>query len=184
MLVTVSDKKIGVQNGTTGTIAYYNADVISAQDYYPGGMLMPGRKFGGLGRHGFNGMESSPEIKGEGNSYTAEYWEYDPRLVRRWNIDPVIKEYESPYMCFSGNPIEPTDHVAYVSDVCGLCSDLHHYLETRHTAEYRYWWRIRCYAADPRLGGRGKCSVTRINVVVPDYFCVDTASLLGAGTIS
>jgi hypothetical protein len=73
--------------------------------YYPFGMVMPGRKFGGLGRHGFNGMESSPEIKGEGNSYTAKYWEYDPRLVKRWNIDPVIKEYESPYMCFSGNPI-------------------------------------------------------------------------------
>ncbi|MCC6289480.1 MAG: RHS repeat protein [Chitinophagaceae bacterium] len=104
VLATVSDEKVAVStNGNT--IDYYIANVVSANDYYPGGMIMPGRKYGTLGRFGFNGMEQSPEIKGEGNSYTAEYWEYDSRLVRRWNIDPVIKDYESPYMCFSGNPI-------------------------------------------------------------------------------
>lgn len=81
------------------------ADVLSLQDYYAGGMIMTGRKYGVMSRYGFNGMEQSSEIKGEGNSYTAEYWEYDSRLVRRWNIDPVIKDYESPYMAFSGNPI-------------------------------------------------------------------------------
>jgi hypothetical protein len=42
VLVTVSDKKIGVDANSDGTIDYYTADVISAQDYYPGGMLMPG----------------------------------------------------------------------------------------------------------------------------------------------
>ncbi|WEK34279.1 MAG: hypothetical protein P0Y53_17470 [Candidatus Pseudobacter hemicellulosilyticus] len=55
--------------------------------------------------YGFNGQEMSNEIKGFGNSYTAEFWEYDPRIGRRWNIDPVIKVYESPFSAFSGNPI-------------------------------------------------------------------------------
>jgi len=27
----------------------------------------------------------------------AEFWEYDPRIGRRWNINPVGKEWESPY---------------------------------------------------------------------------------------
>ncbi len=107
VLVTVSDKKIGVStNGTT--IDYYTADVITANDYYPGGMQMPGRKYqsgSSSYRYGFGGMEKSNEIKGEGNSYTAEYWEYDSRLVRRWNVDPVTKEWESPYAAFSNNPI-------------------------------------------------------------------------------
>jgi len=34
-------------------------------------------------RYGFNGQEKSDEIKGEGNSYTALFWEYDPRIGRR-----------------------------------------------------------------------------------------------------
>jgi RHS repeat-associated protein len=70
-------------------------------------MTMPGRKFSSAGgyRYGFNGQEKSDEIKGEGNSYTAEFWEYDPRVGRRWNVDPVTKEWESPYACFSNNPI-------------------------------------------------------------------------------
>ncbi len=59
---------------------------------------------GGNGyRYGFNGQEKSDDVT-QGN-YTAQYWEYDSRIGRRWNIDPVIKDYESPYMTFSGNPI-------------------------------------------------------------------------------
>jgi RHS repeat-associated protein len=76
---------------------------------YPFGMTMPGRKYsaGGSYRYGFNGQEKSTEL-GE-DSYTAEYWEYDARIGRRWNVDPVFKEYESPYAAFSGNPILNTD---------------------------------------------------------------------------
>jgi hypothetical protein len=67
-------------------------------------MLMPGRKYqagGGLYRYGFNGQEKSNEVT-EGN-YTAEFWEYDSRIGRRWNVDPVYKH--SPYECFGSNPI-------------------------------------------------------------------------------
>lgn len=56
---------------------------------------------------GFNGMEKDNEVYGEGNSYTAEFWEYDPRLGRRWNIDPHSEKYawQSPYVAFNNNPI-------------------------------------------------------------------------------
>ena len=56
-------------------------------------------------RYGFQGQEKDDEVSGEGNSYTAEYWQYDSRLGRRWNIDPVVKEHESPYATFANNPI-------------------------------------------------------------------------------
>jgi RHS repeat-associated protein len=75
-------------------------------------MTMPGRKFSQSNnkyRYGFGGQEKSDEIKGEGNSYTAEYWEYDPRLGRRWNVDPITKPHESPYAAFSNNPITNID---------------------------------------------------------------------------
>jgi hypothetical protein len=50
-------------------------------------------------------MERDDEIKGSGNSYTAEFWQYDSRLGRRWNIDPVYKHNYSNYSAFSNNPI-------------------------------------------------------------------------------
>lgn len=48
-------------------------------------------------RYGFNGQERSDEVKGEGNSYTAEFWEYDPRIGRRWNLDPKLVTGKSCY---------------------------------------------------------------------------------------
>ena len=57
-------------------------------------------------RFGFNGQEKDDEIYGStGTSYTAEFWQYDARTAQRWNIDPVIKPWESPYATFARNPI-------------------------------------------------------------------------------
>jgi RHS repeat-associated protein len=69
-------------------------------------------------RYGFNGIEKDDEIYGNGNSYTAEFWQYDPRLGRRWNIDPLAPDYpwQSPYAAFNNNPI-------YYSDPTGLQGD-------------------------------------------------------------
>lgn len=45
VLATVSDKKIGIA-GSSGNVEYFQAEVVSASDYYPFGMLMPGRQVG------------------------------------------------------------------------------------------------------------------------------------------
>ena len=55
--------------------------------------------------YGFGGQMLDNEVVGEGGIYTAEHWQYDSRLGRRWNIDPVIKSWQSGYACFSDNPI-------------------------------------------------------------------------------
>ena len=49
-----------------------------------------------------NTQEKEPEL-GEGVT-SAEYWMYDGKLGRRWNMDPIYKFYESPYSCFGNNP--------------------------------------------------------------------------------
>jgi RHS repeat-associated protein len=43
VLATISDKKKPVDSDTDGIVDYFDADVVTAQDYYPFGMLMPGR---------------------------------------------------------------------------------------------------------------------------------------------
>jgi RHS repeat-associated protein len=54
-----------------------------------------------------NGQEHDDEIfKG---AMGAEYWEYDSRIGRRWNIDPIVDESISPYACFANNPILMND---------------------------------------------------------------------------
>jgi LysM repeat protein len=57
--------------------------------------------------YGFNTQESSPEI--QDNHFTALFWEYDARSGRRWNLDPVVKIWESGYACLSNNPIQFND---------------------------------------------------------------------------
>ncbi|MBK7883592.1 MAG: hypothetical protein IPJ81_07135 [Chitinophagaceae bacterium] len=86
VLVTVSDKKIGVDENADGIIDYYTADVVSATDYAPFGMGLVGRKFGTQGRFGFNGQMKDHDIDANGDHYTALYWEYSGETGRRWNL--------------------------------------------------------------------------------------------------
>jgi hypothetical protein len=75
-------------------------------DYYPFGMLVPNRHASSTAyRYGFNTQEKTDEISGEGNHFTAEYWEYDPRIGRRWNLDPIVRPWESGYVANHNNPI-------------------------------------------------------------------------------
>lgn len=58
-------------------------------------------------RYGFNGMEADVEVKGEGNSYTSLWRQYDPRTSRWFSLDPMERSFptESPYNNNFNNPI-------------------------------------------------------------------------------
>lgn len=58
-------------------------------------------------RYGFNGMEGDSEFKGQGNSYTTEFRQYDARLGRWLSLDPLMAKYpwQSPYCAMDNNPI-------------------------------------------------------------------------------
>lgn len=72
---------------------------------YPGGQLQPGMTWqNALYRYAYNTQERSDELYGPGNFYTAEFWEYDSRIWRRWNRDPQSVHWESPYAAFRNNP--------------------------------------------------------------------------------
>lgn len=82
----------------------------TAQNCYPFGMSM--QSYSNIEfnySYGMNTQEKDDEIYGEGNSYSAEYWQYDARLGRRWNNDPRPNPSMSVYACFGNNPIFTTD---------------------------------------------------------------------------
>jgi hypothetical protein len=87
------------------------ADVLLTYDYYPYHSIMPGRNFNSTEYRygGANGQEKDDEISGAGNSYTAMYWQYSPRPVMRWNLDPKPNPSISPYAVYAGNPIYNVD---------------------------------------------------------------------------
>lgn len=107
--VTITDdKQSEIENGVVLRVL---AGVSNYSNYYSFGMMMPGRTMsdGDGYRFGFQGQEKDDEIAGEGNSYTAEYWQYDTRVGRRWNLDPKPNPSISMYTCFANNPILFTD---------------------------------------------------------------------------
>jgi RHS repeat-associated protein len=108
VLVTISDKKIPVASTTNpNLIAYYKADVVTANDYFPFGMSMPGRKYTQANssyRYGFQGQEQDKEFYDGAISYL--YRVEDPRIGRFLSVDPLASQfaYYSPYS-FSGNRV-------------------------------------------------------------------------------
>ncbi len=85
----------------------------------PNSMPMISRNFtrnGGYS-YGFNGQEKSDEISGAGNHNTAEFWEYDTRLGRRWNLDPVKQIFISDYAAFKNSPLLYSDPKGNVPDI-------------------------------------------------------------------
>jgi RHS repeat-associated protein len=109
--VTVNDKKLGVSSNNS-TVDYFNPQVVSAQDYYPFGMLQPGRVFNTSGyRYGFNGKENDNEVKGEGSQQDYGMRFYDPRLGKFLSVDPLTKDYPSwsPYPFAMNSPISGVD---------------------------------------------------------------------------
>jgi RHS repeat-associated protein len=92
----------------------YNADMLMHTDYYPFGQQMPARTWQGTSegyRYSHNSHEKEDAIyKG---AQSAEYWMYDSRIGRRWELDPLTYDWQSSYAAFNNNPI-------YFSDPLGL----------------------------------------------------------------
>ncbi len=104
VLSVVSDLK------TTDT----DARLLTATDYLPFGMQMPGRKYTSSDgyRYGFNGMENDDEVnKGSGNSIDFGARMYDSRLSRFFAVDPWTDKYawQTPYAYHRNSPIAYID---------------------------------------------------------------------------
>src|SRR6185312_6437080 len=109
VLATVNDRRIQVDANSDGTVDSYKADIVSANDYYPFGMDMPGRQYSSTTsyRYGFNGKEKDKEVV----QYDYGFRIYDPRLARFNSIDPITKNYPelTPYQFASNTPIGAID---------------------------------------------------------------------------
>ena len=84
--------------------------MVSANDYYPFGMQMPGRGYNaGSYRYGFNGKEKDGDM--DGNNYDYGFRIYNPGLGRFLSVDPLFKSYpwNSSYAFAENEPISNID---------------------------------------------------------------------------
>jgi RHS repeat-associated protein len=125
VLQVVTDRKLAQDNGVydpitglyssateDGIVDYYTSDVVSQSDYYPFGMLLPGRNSSeDEYRYGFNGMEMDDEVSGKGNSYDFGARLYNSRVGRWLSRDPQESSYPSlaPYQFVDNSPIKFID---------------------------------------------------------------------------
>lgn len=89
------------------TVGGFLPNVLSYNDYYPYGMLLPERHASDESyRYGFQGQEKDDELKGEGNSLNYTFRMHDPRLGKFLSLDPLSDSYphNSPY-AFSENRV-------------------------------------------------------------------------------
>lgn len=109
--MVISDRKVSVEDGSSGNVAYFVSDVISTNDVYPFGSPMPGRSFG-KSRYGFNGKEMDDEVySSTGTSYDYGFRIYNPRLGRFLSVDPLTDKFPmlTPYQFASNTPIWAID---------------------------------------------------------------------------
>ncbi|HRG29363.1 MAG TPA: RHS repeat-associated core domain-containing protein, partial [Chitinophagales bacterium] len=128
VLSVISDRRLAFDTDANGTTNYFEADVISAQDYDPFGMLLEGRNWEGGSeyRFGFNGKENSDEIYGDAHAIDFGARIYINRLGRWMSVDPLKEKYpsSSTYLAFGNNPLlfvdsEGKDIVLYFEDETG-----------------------------------------------------------------
>jgi len=113
VMATVSDRTLPeAVTGTPTAVRGYTADIVTASDYYPFGMVS--RAFNSPSvnyRYGFNGKEVDNEMFGIGNELDYGMRVYDPRVGRFLSVDPLTKSFPwyTPYQYAGNKPIWATD---------------------------------------------------------------------------
>ena len=124
VLTTISDKKILLASNATnnsGTrnayrnITSYQPEVVSISDYYPFGMLEPGRNYALADdtsfRYGFNNKENDNDIEGKGDWQDYGTRPYMPLVGKFPTVDLVAKKYPwlSTYQFAADRPTKSVD---------------------------------------------------------------------------
>ncbi|MBA3830124.1 MAG: hypothetical protein H0X33_14385 [Taibaiella sp.] len=112
VLATVLDRKYGHLPSGGTSYDYWNPSLSTVQDYYPGGMLMPGRYLEMNGdtntyRFSHQGSMKDNEVYGYGNFSNLGDRPMDNRLNWLPSPDPLFKKFsgQSPYTYAGDNPI-------------------------------------------------------------------------------
>ena len=139
VMAVISDHRNVERNPSdTNTIKYYKPQFLDFNYLYPYGSIMPGNYTDSGYAFGFNTQLKVDEISGKSKHYTAEFWEYNPRIVKRWNLDPKSHPSFSPYDINRGNPV-------WFSDSKGDSIDLGNLYEKDSDGKFKFQRQIKAF---------------------------------------
>ena len=109
VLVTVNDRRKGTDTNADTFFDVYDGVEITATDYFPFGLEMPGRTFQTTAyRFGFNGKEND-RTSWSGTQLVQDYGMrlYNPAIARFLSVDPLSNKFPwySPYEYAGNKPI-------------------------------------------------------------------------------
>ncbi len=109
VMTVISDKPVPIDTTSDGLWDYFNAFVVSATDYYPFGMGMPGR-INAIQYYSLGAWSSHKEQQLVGWSYFKERL-FDCRADRWGAVDRYFNRYPqfSPFAGFENSPLVITD---------------------------------------------------------------------------
>ncbi|MCB9326278.1 MAG: RHS repeat-associated core domain-containing protein [Lewinellaceae bacterium] len=113
VLTTYTDRRLG-QVSSGSIVEFYEAEAVSATDYFPFGQEMPKRIIANADRYrfGFNGKEKDEEGEWGGlTHYDYGFRIYNPGIARFLSIDPLTGSYPwyTPYQFAGNRPIWAID---------------------------------------------------------------------------
>jgi len=112
VMTVISDKITPIDTTSDGLWDYFNPSLVSATDYYPFGMGMPGRNYNaGSYEFGYNGKRMDNEMLGVGNTYDFGERLNNVQLGRWFTTDRFEAKYPawSPYSSMMNNPLAYID---------------------------------------------------------------------------
>ena len=126
VLVVLADFKVPIQ---VDTEVSFKAIVVSANDYYPFGMVMEGRKYRDPNydyRYGFNGKEDDKDFGDKQLIQDYGFRLYNPALVRFLSVDPLAPSYPelTVYQFASNTPIWAIDLDGLEMTVSTMMNDI------------------------------------------------------------
>ena len=111
VMTVISDKIAPIDTTSDGLWDYFNPSLVSATDYYPFGMGMPGRAASTWYSYGFNGKDNINSIADNSNwqDYGARI--YNGKLCRFLSEDPMFRKFPmlSTFQFSSNSPIQAVD---------------------------------------------------------------------------
>jgi hypothetical protein len=135
-------------------------------------MQMNGRNYqagAGSYKYSINGQEK--EIELNKNITSALYWEYDSRLGRRWNIDPVLLPNESPYLVNGGNTILYLDPLGDFKTKFGAqWNKFWHGGDKVGKNKYGEWYVSKKKVYDDGAKGNGKDVLDEVKIGTEKYY--------------
>jgi|GEM_PF-4168856 len=105
--LTIRDTRTQVPDPANPLLVLYYKAVVSTATFHSSYGANAKTYNGGFEQANFNGQRKSLEIGAD--AQTAEFWEYNGDVGRRWNVDPIPKHFLSNYSVFGGNPLLYSD---------------------------------------------------------------------------